>query len=194
MTSIGAGPPKSKSRRAIGILFFAAVIALNGAATQYVASRFAYHPALGAPLYGHVYAPWEWVVWYSRFGVSTEAVFQPVMIGLSASLMLGVLGLLAVSGRNPERHEGIHGTAHWASARKSRRRACCRPGQPGDGVYVGGWRDGSGRLHYLRHDGPEHIAAIAPTRSGKGVGLVVPTLLSWPHSWWSTTRRPSSGT
>jgi type IV secretion system protein VirD4 len=38
------------------------------------------------------------------------------------------------------------------------------------------------KMHYLRHDGPEHIAAIAPTRSGKGVGLVVPTLLAWPHS------------
>ena len=24
--------------------------------------------------------------------------------------------------------------------------------------------------------------AFAPTRSGKGVGLVLPTLLSWPHS------------
>src|SRR3546814_16082191 len=35
---------------------------------------------------------------------------------------------------------------------------------------------------YLRHDGPEHIMAFAPTRSGKGVGLVVPTLLSWTGS------------
>ena len=35
---------------------------------------------------------------------------------------------------------------------------------------------------YLRHDGPEHVLAFAPTRSGKGVGLVIPTLLSWPHS------------
>jgi type IV secretion system protein VirD4 len=26
------------------------------------------------------------------------------------------------------------------------------------------------------------VLAFAPTRSGKGVGLVVPTLLSWPHS------------
>src|SRR5690606_38816822 len=41
-----------------------------------------------------------------------------------------------------------------------------------------------GRLggRYLRHDGPEHVMAFAPTRSGKGVGLVVPTLLSWPGS------------
>ncbi len=35
---------------------------------------------------------------------------------------------------------------------------------------------------YLRHDGPEHVMAFAPTRSGKGVGLVLPTLLSWTGS------------
>ncbi len=35
---------------------------------------------------------------------------------------------------------------------------------------------------YLRHNGPEHVLAFAPTRSGKGVGLVIPTLLTWPHS------------
>ncbi|TGU67234.1 conjugal transfer protein TraG, partial [Mesorhizobium sp. M1C.F.Ca.ET.144.01.1.1] len=36
--------------------------------------------------------------------------------------------------------------------------------------------------HYLRHDGPEHVLCFAPTRSGKGVGLVVPSLLTWPGS------------
>ena len=36
--------------------------------------------------------------------------------------------------------------------------------------------------HYLRHNGPEHVLCFAPTRSGKGVGLVVPTLLTWPGS------------
>ena len=41
-----------------------------------------------------------------------------------------------------------------------------------------------GRLdgEYLRHDGPEHVLCFAPTRSGKGVGLVVPSLLTWPGS------------
>src|SRR5712664_2683956 len=34
----------------------------------------------------------------------------------------------------------------------------------------------------MRHDGPEHVLCFAPTRSGKGVGLVVPTLLTWPGS------------
>ena len=40
----------------------------------------------------------------------------------------------------------------------------------------------AGATHYLRHDGPEHVLCFAPTRSGKGVGLVVPTLLTWPGS------------
>jgi len=35
---------------------------------------------------------------------------------------------------------------------------------------------------YLRHSGPEHIMAFSPTRFGKGVGLVAPTLLSWGGS------------
>lgn len=39
-----------------------------------------------------------------------------------------------------------------------------------------------GKLLYLRHNGPEHILAFAPTRSGKGVGLVIPTLLTWTES------------
>src|SRR3546814_1490215 len=42
-----------------------------------------------------------------------------------------------------------------------------------DGVILG--RMGGA---YLRHDGAEHILCFAPTRSGKGVGLVVPTLLT----------------
>ena len=45
------------------------------------------------------------------------------------------------------------------------------------GVFLGKWKS-----DYLRHDGPEHIMAFAPTRSGKGSGLVVPTRLSWMGS------------
>jgi len=45
------------------------------------------------------------------------------------------------------------------------------------GVFLGRTKQ-----DYIRHDGPEHVMAIAPTRSGKGVGLVIPTLLSWTDS------------
>ncbi|PNB24972.1 conjugal transfer protein TraG, partial [Pseudomonas sp. FW305-130] len=65
------------------------------------------------------------------------------------------------------------GSARWAEVSEME-----RAGLLGDaGAFLG-------RHHgrYLRHDGPEHVMAFAPTRSGKGVGLVVPTLLSWTGS------------
>ena len=42
-----------------------------------------------------------------------------------------------------------------------------------NGIILGTWR---GQL--LQHRGPEHVLLFAPPRSGKGVGLVIPTLLS----------------
>ena len=65
------------------------------------------------------------------------------------------------------------------------RRTSGRPGllDASEGVYVGGWKPKRwSHLHYLRHDGPEHVLAFAPTRSGKGVSLVIPTLLAWNES------------
>lgn len=57
---------------------------------------------------------------------------------------------------------------------------------------VGGWIDPKGgffyrllhkrRFHYLRYKGNLHVLALAPTRSGKGVCLVVPTLVTWMES------------
>lgn len=38
------------------------------------------------------------------------------------------------------------------------------------------------KIEYLRDGGNTHLFAFCPTRSGKGVGMVVPTLLTWPHS------------
>src|SRR5260370_28061723 len=45
---------------------------------------------------------------------------------------------------------------------------------------AGAWGD------YLQHTGREHVLCYAPTRSGKGVGLIVPTLLSWRQSVFVT--------
>ncbi|WP_207002542.1 type IV secretory system conjugative DNA transfer family protein [Trinickia mobilis] len=37
-------------------------------------------------------------------------------------------------------------------------------------------------LEYLRDNGPTHILVFAPTRSGKGRGIIVPTLFGWAGS------------
>ena len=76
--------------------------------------------------------------------------------------------------------EHLHGSARWATGEDIRETGLLDAGQ---GVYVGGWKPGRrSRLHYLRHDGPEHVLVFAPTRSGKGVSLVIPTLLAWNES------------
>ncbi len=182
MMATGSGQPKPKAK-ILAIVLAIGLLAVNAGATQYVASQFDYHPALGTPLAGHIYAPWEWFVWQQKFTSLAPQVFRAVTTAIALALTFGLFGLLALTGRNAERHEGIHGTAHWASREEIEATGLLpRRGRQGEGVYVGGWRDARQRLHYLRHNGPEHVAAIAPTRSGKGVGLVVPTLLSWPHS------------
>src|SRR5690606_33893501 len=71
------------------------------------------------------------------------------------------------------RHVTTYGSARWATQKEIERAGLLRDA----GVLLG--RLGA---RYLRHDGPEHVMAFAPTRSGKGVGLVVPTLLSWTGS------------
>jgi type IV secretion system protein VirD4 len=41
-------------------------------------------------------------------------------------------------------------------------------------------RDSAGR--YLGHEDDRHILTVAGSRAGKGVSLIVPALLTWPHS------------
>lgn len=73
----------------------------------------------------------------------------------------------------------LEGSAHWASREEITRAGLLN----GVGVYVGGWLDkAKNKILPLQHNGPEHVMAVAPTRSGKGVSLVVPTLLTWQHS------------
>jgi len=47
------------------------------------------------------------------------------------------------------------------------------------GVFIGGIQDKKGNTHYLRSNGSEHCLILAPTRAGKGVCLVIPTILTW---------------
>jgi len=166
----------------------AGVAILSAAATQFVAYRVGYHPAIGAPLIGHIYAPWNWIEWQkAAWATNAQRTFQIVDAGLFGAVAVAVLGGFVHSlskRRRPTRHEGVHGTAKFQTEADIRKGGLLpvTPGGQHAGVYVGGWSDQQGRTHYLRHDGPEHLIVIAPTRSGKGVGNVNTTLLSWPAS------------
>ena len=70
-----------------------------------------------------------------------------------------------------------------------------RPSWYGDARWANGWEIIRARLHakrglllgkkggrYLINDEPLHTLVAAPTRSGKGVGVVIPNLLTWNGS------------
>ena len=174
-------------------LFGLALLLLTSAlATQYIAARFLYQPALGTPLLRtptcSIYQPFAWAIWGWRYCTSKDPrirgpLFQGEMI-VFAGAVLSVVFFYIVAGRRARRlskdAEDLHGSARWAEESDIRETGLLDTNR---GVYVGGWHDErAGRLHYLRHNGPEHVLAFAPTRSGKGVGLVIPTLLAWEES------------
>lgn len=166
------------------VLLVAYVVGLNFAITQWVAYRLHYHEALGRAVFDLAYQPFAWVSWL-RWREHAELTFAVATLCAGVGTIIGIFVLKYWYGkknRSAKQHAGLHGTAHWATKPEIEQAGLLQPsGRPGAGVYVGAWDD-NGAIRYLRHDGPEHVACIAPTRSGKGVGLVIPTCLSWPHS------------
>ena len=159
---------------------------------QFVAYWLEYQPALGSPLLRYqlhsIYQPFAWAPWLLRYGSSADPRIRlPLLSGALIVVAGAAIAVILVYGMNLRRAkrlsantEDLHGSARWATPTDIEATGLLDAQQ---GVYVGGWCSGrSNRLHYLRHNGPEHVLAFAPTRSGKGVGLVIPTLLAWSES------------
>ena len=165
----------------IGQIFvvFAIVIAGVWAATQWAAFQLGYQIQLGEPLavlFGMpVYRPWRLFEWWYHYEAYAPDVFNRAGMLAGASGFMGcaaaVVGSLWRARQN--RLVTTYGSSRWANKREIDDAGLFRAA----GVFLG--RLGG---QYLRHDGPEHVMAFAPTRSGKGVGLVIPTLLSWTGS------------
>jgi len=189
MTSYGLGGSRPVPRKkSWGWLVFAILLALASLslATQRVAAHFGDHPALGAPLFraGGMawHAPWQVIVWQQTLPDADGFIDQSITLA-QACFLFPLLGAVALSKRRSlsKGRPDLHGSARWATEDEIRGMGL----MDGRGVYVGGWVQRRGRAEtqlYLRHNGPEHVLCFAPTRSGKGVGLIIPTLLSWPDS------------
>jgi type IV secretion system protein VirD4 len=105
--------------------------------------------------------------WYFR---GDPEVRRWAGVGLLSALGFAVaVGLGVARSLRPP----LHRAARWASEAE-----LAQGGLRARQGIVLGWS--GGRL--LTFGGPEHVMLHAPTRSGKGVGVVVPNLLTWPDS------------
>ncbi|MGH9343217.1 MAG: hypothetical protein ACRD19_05590, partial [Terriglobia bacterium] len=104
----------------------ASLVLVNFAASQYIASRFHYQPALGRPLLrsrtAAIYEPFAWCFWGVRNSTNRDPrirnpLFEGEMIVLGGS-MLSMLLFFAVANRRARRlsenAEDLHGSARWA--------------------------------------------------------------------------------
>lgn len=129
---------------------------------------------------------WQKTIQYAlQYGLKPWFVIKPVM-AFSFSLFFSALIFRIFFDFRTIKNDDVdilHGSAHFASRDEiseltsffttSAASVCC-----------GGWCDPENpdEIIPLRDGGPENVLAVAPTRSGKGVGLVIPTLLSWTGS------------
>ena len=177
------------------------VLSLAGlwVSTEYVAAKLHFPPEIGVPwvVVGPwpVYPPWGWLFWSPIAESRAPTAFRDASGITTIGAVAGcAAAALAAVRRKPLGPSRSHGSSRWATPTEMRRAGLLREagvvlGQTGDAVFRH-TVDAAGRKktafrkagRLIRHDGPEHVFCFAPTRSGKGVGLVVPTLLSWPHS------------
>ena len=158
---------------------FGIVIAGVWSATQWTAAALGYQLRLGSPWFDFfgtpVYHPWKLFEWWFVFDAYAPEVFNTGGMMAGGSGLVAVLVAIGMSvwRSRQARLVTTYGSARWANAQDIRKAGLTQP----EGVFLG-----QHDRQYLRHEGPEHVLTFAPTRSGKGVGLVVPTLLSWPAS------------
>ena len=108
-------------------------------------------------------SPWHWLVIAPLLGIGLTVAFFHWLALSNAEL---VFGSLTGAGDS-------HGSAHLMDRRELR-------GLEEAGGLLIGRNPGTGRL--LRYDGPAHLLTLAPTRAGKGVGTVIPNLLTAERS------------
>ena len=161
------------------LVVFLIVLVTTWSATQWTAWQLGFQPQLGRPwfeLFGWpIYYPPAFFWWWYLYDAYAPPIFvEGAYIAASGGFIAIAVAIgMSVWRAREAKNVETYGSARWARPDEVKSAGLLGP----DGVVLG-------KLDrtYLRHDGPEHVLCFAPTRSGKGVGLVVPSLLTWPGS------------
>lgn len=180
-------------------------------ACQSIAEILDYQPALYGSFswlgFPHVYFPFIWISWYLSYGSEAAWIFEqyalnPALYALGAAMLISCV----IFARCNKPKNDTHGSAHFATEKeiveysfdpdgrtawekflvlfhplkwfKDNRHRNDNDLFSGEGIFLGCLDNGK----YIRDNSKTHVLICAPTRSGKGVGHIVPTLLAWGGS------------
>ena len=158
MTLQGGTQPSRGVTLALGLPIALVLLCLTGSIVAWF--------VLGLPASAYDPMKMPAFFWYYR---GDPVVLKAMAAGLAAGSLLSGLLLFWFVTRKPP----LHGAARFAKEGEIRRN-----GFRGDEGIVLGKKSG----RFLIFEGNEHCIVEAPTRSGKGVGIVIPNLLSWTGS------------
>ena len=164
-----AGPVSASTKRVLITLGVAAYLGATAAATVYgsAALYMLFHKQRPAGITaGTMSAFWSE---YSTDPKERKKLQLALMVPPFVLLLLLPMGIAAATQKRRE----LHGSARFASAIEVRDAGLLG----GQGIIVGKYRD-----RFLTLPGKQSVMLSAPTRSGKGVGVVVPNLLAWQDS------------
>ena len=146
-------------------------------ASSCVAFHYGFDAALGRPLWWHLYSPFSVLRWASSWGL-TPGYRAGFLSGLSLAVIVWLLPAAAL--RLREMREPASLGERPAGSRLGTAadlKDLGAFGHRGPGIVVG--LDGRRPLYST---GDVHGLVLGPTRTGKGVNNIVPTLLTWTES------------
>lgn len=158
-------------RKLIAALLLIIITLIGGTigATK-IAQIYGFNPQLGTPILSvfsyKIFPFWKLILWQQMIPESTIGIgLRWFLGGALLGLAFAVAIMLAVT---PKLITNIFGDAAWATLKDIQKLGLLNA----KGIFLGKLKDG----RYLRYEGEHHTSVIAPTRSGKGAGIVVPAL------------------
>jgi type IV secretion system protein VirD4 len=210
--SRGATIELQQVKKVAAAVLGASFLTVNWMATQHAAWLMGNSPRLGQallslPWSGPIYAPWNWMMWawhwrtIERMKPLWLLSIREVLYPMAPLTFLAIVAIGLTRRGWLQTTADLHGSARWATTRDvkraefletqtwvarrlrrfAQRLSLIRRRPTRAGIFLAAWQH-LGRIWFLRDLGQSHVLVFAPTRSGKGAGVVIPTLLTWPHS------------
>lgn len=166
---------KMKRKTKKTILIFFLVLAILILMTLYTGNTYIYYKASGITM-EDIKNPFFLLPYYKEYSTN-------FLINKAFRLMLGTfLILIGITGGIilKRQKDNSYGTARWANLDDLDLSGVLK-NKYTDGVILG-LAKGLFKEYKVIDNSNTHIALIAPTRAGKGVGVIIPTLLNWQSS------------